>query len=437
MNINKLIEALKKNIFTVAFYIILGILVIIIGPIYAPDSFAHFDMLINRSVLYSIFLNIPHWLFGIKLGYPILLAQFAIYLISVNILISTLFKFFRLSRISRYALHIVFAYLAIFSYKVINLILSESIAYAILLIIISLSIKYYKTPKTKHIALLLVFSLLLLLTRIQFIVVVPFICFALLFRYKNILKSYLNIFLVAGILISPILSKLIEKLYYTSVLRENIEYSMKYVHLISAPFYVSDKSDAELFENHEDRAYFERTKQWLDNKNLNLDYGSNNTYDEFDYYQENFTKICNATIHEANMDYYEGLGFSFFEQHRKVSQITKNIFYPLLKKNFNNWLKLVLKGFKKGLHGSQGLLLLGMVLFGCSILFFNQKKELALLIFGLISLKLMLHFLIAISVHSIHRYLFYFDWVIPLFLILLIDSFVSNKEQNKMLVPHA
>lgn len=201
---------------------------------------------------------------------------------------------------------------------------------------------------------------------------------------------------------------------------------MTYVHLSSAPFFISEKSDEALFENPEEKAFFRRTKQLLDNQNLSLDYCYKAKDDEFNYYQKNFTKICNAVIHEANMDYYKSLGLSFYDQHRKVNQLTEKMFYPLIKKHFVNWVKLTLKGFKKGLFGSQGLLLVGLLLIGCLFLFKNNYKEFSLLILSLMTMKIMLHLFIAMSVHSIHRYLFYFDWVIPMFLIVLIDYLVTN-----------
>ena len=208
---------------------------------------------------------------------------------------------------------------------------------------------------------------------------------------------------------------------------------MTYVHLITAPFYVSESANVDLFKTQEEKKFFKRTKQWLDEKNLNINYAYDNTIDEFNYYQENFSKICNASIHEANMEYYKGQGFSFFDQHRKVSALTQSMFYPLLSKNLKNWLVITFKGFKSGLHGSIGLLTMALLMLGCIVLYYNQNKEIAWFVFGLITLKLLLHVVIAISVHSIHRYLFYFDWLLPLCLILLMDGFLVNNTRAKKL----
>ena len=426
----QVIDFLKKNAFTVSFYLLTLLVVLVIGPKYQPDSFAHFDMLINRSVLYSLFLNIPHWLFGLKMGYTILLAQFGIYVLCVTYFINSLSKFINLSKLTTSTLHFIFAYLAIFTYQVINNILSESLAYPFLLVVLAISMKYYKLGDIKYIGTLWILCYLLFLTRIQFVIVLPFLCLILIYHYKKIYKSFLAIIFTVGLLSSPFLAKQTETLYYKFVLKENIAYSMTFVHLISAPFFVSDVSDALLFEKPEERDFFIRTKQSLDNKNLNLAYCHNNREDEFDYYQKNFTKICNASIHEENMDYYKSLGISFFDQHRKVSQYTKNIFYPLLKAHFKLWLKIVLKGFKKGLHGSQGILIIGLVMLGSLLLYFHHEKDFALFFLWVIGIKLMLHLFIAISVHSVHRYLFYFDWVIPVFLILLIDKLVLYKNKS-------
>ncbi|WP_298239192.1 hypothetical protein [uncultured Algibacter sp.] len=247
-------------------------------------------------------------------------------------------------------------------------------------------------------------------------------------KIKSFINDKLTLLILLVIISIPFLSKVTENSYYNLVLKEDISYTMTYVHLISAPFYVASIEDQSLFSNKEERSFFIRTKQFLDSQNLSYNYSKAKNLDEFDYYQNNFTKICNTTIHEANMSYYENKGVSFYNQHRKVDMLTTKMFFPLLKKNFKKWLVIVYKGFKKGLGRSHGILLLGLI-FMLSILFLRYDlKSLSIFFLGILILKLTLHLLIAISVHSIHRYLFYFDWFIPMFLVIIGDKVISLKK---------
>ena len=429
MKLKGIIES-NISILKLAMYAITLIIVFLKGPEYYPDSYAHMEMLINRSVLYSIIINIPKVLTGAYSGYMMILIHFISFVLSVEYFLKQSKKVLSFSNVAHLLLIGVFCFLALFVYPFISSILSEGIAFPLLLFCVGLLIELWQNISLKHLIYFAICFFLLMMTRAQFIIILPVFLIFFIVKFRSFQISKLSLIIVVVIISIPLLTKLTEKYYYHLVLNENIGYTMTFVHLISAPFYVSSIDNQSLFTNKEERSFFTRTKRLLDDKNLSYNYAKENDLDELDYYQNNFTKICNAAIHEANMDFYQENGVSFYNQHRKVDEITKTLFFPLLKQNFVKWSVIVYKSFKKGLGRSHGILVLAVIIVLSILCYKHGLKELSVFFLGILILKLSLHLLIAISVHSIPRYLFYFQWLTPMFLVVVGDSLINNKKQS-------
>jgi hypothetical protein len=139
------------------------------------------------------------------------------------------------------------------------------------------------------------------------------------------------------------------------------------------------------------------------------------------FFERNFTKICNATIHEYNRDFYAAKGLNEYEQQYKVDELTSSMFLPLLKANLKSWVKHVKRSFIKGVGGRIVLLILFFI-FACSSWLFIKSKDYRFVFLALaIVLKCSNNIIIAMVVHSIGRYTFYFDWIIFAALILLFN----------------
>ncbi|MDO5988957.1 hypothetical protein Q4Q39_16250 [Flavivirga amylovorans] len=200
---------------------------------------------------------------------------------------------------------------------------------------------------------------------------------------------------------------------------------MTYVHCISSPFYIAKSSDIEVFETEEQKSFFSRTFQMLESKEITRNFAISNRKDDYDFFEENFTKICNASIHESNMEYYKKYGFrTEYEQQYKVDEVTTKMFFPLLKANFKIWFKMLLKSIEKGLGGRSGAFLTFMIL-GFSLIFVFKDNRFTFLSIVII-LKFANSLIVAIAVHSIVRYTFYFDWIIGATIILLLDPILKK-----------
>ncbi|GAA3610875.1 hypothetical protein GCM10022396_30080 [Flavivirga amylovorans] len=223
----------------------------------------------------------------------------------------------------------------------------------------------------------------------------------------------------------PIIVNFSERVYYKLVLGQNKNYAMTYVHCISSPFYIAKSSDIEVFETEEQKSFFSRTFQMLESKEITRNFAISNRKDDYDFFEENFTKICNASIHESNMEYYKKYGFrTEYEQQYKVDEVTTKMFFPLLKANFKIWFKMLLKSIEKGLGGRSGAFLTFMIL-GFSLIFVFKDNRFTFLSIVII-LKFANSLIVAIAVHSIVRYTFYFDWIIGATIILLLDPILKK-----------
>lgn len=425
-------ESIKRNSqqLKLFIYALTVLLILIKGPLYSPDSYAHINMYINRSVLYSIFVNIPIWIMGSHNGYLMIILHIVFYLFCLEYFFKKSRSYLNFSNFSEVLLVFVFCFFVLFIYPFANFILSEAISAPLLLLCLAKLIEIYRFGSAKQMVYFAIIFFLLMITRSQFIIFLPFFIVLFFIKFKRYKKSKYAIVTFLVITTIPILSKLTEQFYYKMVLKEDIGYTMTYVHLISSPFYVSSIEDKSLFTEEEEQSFFARTKDLLDSQSLNYDFAKINNLDEFDYFQDNFTRICNAAIHESNLYYYQNEGFSLYDRHRKVDELTSKLFFPLLKKNFKKWLVLTYKGFKKGLRRSYGMLIIALLFIFALFFLENDLKHLAVFFVSILILKLGLHIIIAMAVHSIHRYVFYFDWLEPMIIVLMGDKIINYKEMS-------
>lgn len=408
-------------------FFVFGLIVFIRGPIYLPDSYAHMDMLINRSPVYAIFVNVFTAIFKGYYEYPLLFSQYLFLVLSIRFLLKILSQSLKVSSVSVLLLQLVLLANGIYWFASVNKVLSESIAFPLFLILVGCLFKASVEKNYKWLFKGIITLILLQFTRGQFISFLPVLLIFLSYiTYKT--KSYRKGLIFVILIISiPLVVSFSERAYNKIVHNQYKNYSMTYVHFISLPFYIADSNNVEIFETEEEKSFFNRTYQLLKSKKINRDFAISNNKDDYAFFEANFTKICNASIHEANMDYYADFGFkSHYDQQYKVDEVTAKMFFPLLKANFKVWLKVVFKSFEKGLGGRPGAFLTFLILILSIVLFFKDNRFVFLSI--VVLLKLANSLIIAMVVHSIIRYTFYFEWITGAVVILLLDLILKERQ---------
>lgn len=409
-------------------YIVVGVLVISRGVVYFPDSYTFLNMAFNHSPVYCIFLKMITSIFGDGFETPLIIIQYLIVIVGVNYLLKTLSDVFKISDLSLIIIQVICLAPCIYLHDLGNAILSESLSYPFFLIIFCLSLKMAVEERMNYLYKISALLVILILTRGQFLAVIPVLLLLtvyLFFKSKVYIKNLKYIILLLFI---PIVTSLSERIYNKVVFGHFVNNSMNYVHLIASPFYMATDSDVNLFSEKEEIEYFNLIHDSLKVADLTHSQSEAAGIDKYVFYHEHFPEICNRRIYELGLAYYENKGLNFVEQNIALNALCKGMVFPLIKENFKNWFTLFFKNLKNSFGSfKQMLFFLMMLVFS---LFYSKKYSSRVLKFMLLGALFMFanNGLIALVIHSIKRYTFYFDWFIfALFLVLLNEVLIKKK----------
>jgi hypothetical protein len=405
----------------IALFLIVGVFVLAKGGHYMPDSYAFLDMRFNRSPFYCTFLKIFTSVFGDNFEAPVILFQYAFIVFAVRKFIINLSKTFNLNTFSQLILQGILLAPCVYWHFTGGSILSESIAYPLMLLVFWYTFKAFKDLDLKPIYKAFVFLFVLILTRGQFVIFVPIILIVsgyIIHQKRSFRSSYFALLLIIAL---PFLTNLTEKIYNKVVFGYYTSNAMSNVHFIASGFYLSKDSDIDLFKTNEEQAYFQIINQSLKDASLMRSQVVANGLDDYDFYEYNFTKICNQRMHELGLAYFEDKGLNYYEQNIALNSLCGNMIFPLIKSNFSNWTKLLFKNLKTTFGTTKQMLLILVLLFYSLYLVWKETD----VIYKFISLACAFMFannlLIALVVYANKRYVFYFDWVIFAIVIILLN----------------
>lgn len=405
----------------IVLFLIVGVFVLAKGGHYMPDSYAFLDMRFNRSPFYCTFLKIFTSIFGENFEVPVILFQYAFIVFAVRKFIINLSKAFNLNTFSQLILQGILLAPCVYWHFTGGSILSESIAYPLVLLVFWLTFKGFKDLDLKPIYKALIFLFVLTLTRGQFVIFVPIIlivCGYIIHQKRSFRSSYFALLLIIAL---PFLTNLTEKIYNKVVFGYYTSNAMSNVHFIASGFYLSKDSDIDLFKAEDERAYFQIINQSLKEANMMRSQAVANGFDDYEFYDNNFSNICNHRIHELGLAYFEDKGLNYYEQNIALNSLCGNMIFPLIKSNFSNWTKLLFKNLKTTFGTTKQMLLILVLLFYSLYLVWKETD----VIYKFISLACAFMFannlLIALVVYANKRYVFYFDWVIFAIVIILLN----------------
>lgn len=411
-------------------FLLVSIIVLYRGLIYEPDSYAFLSMEINRSPGYLIFISFFKDIFGEYLEYPLLIIQLSLNLYGISIFHKCLNKIFKFRRpISLMSLFILMAPV-LYLHLTANKIMSEALSYPLYLIFITNSLYVLLGCKKKNLVYLVIILVLLIFVRSQFLSLIP--VGVLLMGYMVYTEGRKK-YLITGvcIIMIPFVVNIMDRSFHYIEFGHFISTPFTGPGLIGAPFYLSDKEDIMLFDSKEEKEYFKRVKDKLDQRNWTSTYiNSHNSIELFPYFKENYSNICNQTIHEIGMQYYKEKGLTLNMQYIATNDLTMRMLFPLLLDNLEEWIKLYIQNIKSSL-GNTKQLLLHIIFFGIGV-FLVIKKNLKIgkVITFLTVCVFSNIILLAIVTHSIKRYTFYNDWVMFIIFFLFIDSYLKTLPKN-------
>jgi len=367
-----------------------------------PDSTGYLNMMINRTPGYPIFLKLIKSIFGSKFEVALRFIQTAIGCFSIYFFIRKIRSIKLLNNLYCCALALVLLLPFLFSLRIGNSVLSEALSYSLYLIVIGYFIAFFVSKDKKELYYALPILGLLLITRYQFIYLIP-VAFLMIiwinFKEKQ-WKQYRLLLLL--FLCLPIVTSLVDRTYHKVVHNHFVSTPWTGMNIITAAFYVSDAQDETIFEDVQEKQFFKNTYKDLTRKRLNINHlEERNNTDKTAVYIQEFASITMGPIFK-NGNAILDQTLSEDEKYIALEKMTTSLIY-----GFGGIKQVVLYLF---------ILLCSFI----GILKHNTKTYKILFLISMLFIGNLL--LVAIGMHTIIRFTFYNDWVLFLTIFILLNS---------------
>ncbi|MAO08496.1 MAG: hypothetical protein CL596_07285 [Alteromonas sp.] len=401
-----------------------SILLIISNPILVSnDSEGYIKMYIIRSPGYPLFLKGIFTIFQDNYAFGTKLIQGILGISAIHFLVHTIRRHNLLAPIWLIGFFLILAIPYLYNHQVANNLLSMALSYPLYLIIVAFFFNYLIFKKAKHLLYASPIIILLLLTRSQFLFLIPVGVFLTLWILRKNLKK--AIIPLSVLILIPILVNTSDSLYHKVVHGNYATTPFTGIHLLSPLVFITNEQSENLFQDPVERRYFNVIMEELKRKQLNRYYLPNNL-EPMTVFTNNYSAIANHTIYsEGYTIFSEKTHLSEFEIIQQIDKTTKRMCIPILKKEFTRWVKFYLSNISHGLFSANYFLFYVMLLLFCIYYIKNPSFH-----FEISTLVILLLFgnilIVALGVHTIKRYLFYNNWVL-FFIIFLSFNFIQKK----------
>lgn len=395
-----------------------------------PDSEGYLNMEIYRSAGYPIFLWILKQISGSYLNLVTIVVQAAIGLIAIYLFISRLKRLLNLHSFWYLLLSMVMAVPYVYNHQIANNYLSEALTYPLYLLVVISFLESLITGEVKKLWIAWPILMVLIITRSQFLFMVPAALLIILWLAYNQKKTKSYLWIGLAFFILPVLTSLMDKTYHQLKHGHFVNTPWTGIHLIAPAFYVADEEDYQLYDSDEERDFFKSIFTKLYSNHLNVNHlNEDGQRDATEFYIRHYSAIANATIYDSGKELV-GIQLSEDQKFIALDQLTKKMALPLVLNNFKSWFKLYIKNsvsaFGSAKHAAIYIILLLVGLVGLFKKGQNDYKVMSLLVlltFGNVAL-------VAIGMHAIKRFTFYNDWVLFLILFILIDAYSKPIKSN-------
>lgn len=425
----------NDTLFKLAICLIAVLVILITGSkplMLSPDSEGYLIGAIYRGPVYPLFLQLLEFSCGDYKSEAIIGLQTLFGLTSSYYLIHTLKKY---ASVHRWSLVLLFGILLlpyVSELAVGNRVLSEGLSYPLYLASLTVLFQVFVRDKPVHSLLIIITLFVLVLTRTQFIFLVPvavLIYGRLFYRNRKLKKS-----LLVGclIFILPLLTTLADKSYHALNHGHFVSSPWTGIHLLTPAIFTADESDIDLYKDPMERAYFKEMFSSLKKEGLNVNYKIDPNEPDIDIYVKRYSDIANGTLFYKGLPLINGGGY---DEDAKISnqefiaidQLTKVMTPALIWDNKVDWLKLYIMNFIHG-FGTLSYLMVYLIIFiAGGIAFLKKATPLTKAVVLFTGCVLANMAVISIGMHTIQRFTFYNDWVIFLIIFLLIYYLSTQK----------
>jgi len=430
--INSMLSRQHFNYIQIVLFVAVSIIVLIKPLTYFPDSQGYVDMTINRSPMYPLFIGVLQQIFGSYFELVCKVLQLLIGLIAIRYFIQLLQKLLKLKGIWLLLLTLILLIPYAYNLNIANNLLSEALSYPLYLLVCALLLKALLTGRKKHLLSVTPVLFLLLLTRSQFIFIIPIALFIYVWisvRQRTFKKQF-GILVIIAIL--PVLTSLTDKTYHKIVNGHFVSTQWTGFHFLSMAMFVADAEDVALFSSEKEQDYYtgvynELARKGLNKNHLHLTSASNAAAT----YRANYSEIAVGTVFQHGKEILNTTNnLSENEEYIAVEAISRNMALPLILNNFRNWFKLYVQNFTAG-FGSSKYALLFLILLGFGVIRMRKQPTAVIKTIAFGSFINVANIaLVALGPHTIKRLTFYNDWVLFLIIFLVLNALLTS-EENK------
>jgi hypothetical protein len=402
--------------------------VISTGPIFFPDSRGYIGMELFRSFGYPLFIHFHKIIFGNLFANAIIITQFLVTSFAALFFIHCLRKTFDFNKWFSLILFSVIMFSVFLGSMNANLILSEGLAYPLYLFIVGhiLVGTIFKKNRSFYFAIILTFFLISV--RGQFLFLVPVLLIAILLTYYKSIFHKNTVILIVSVITIPFFAVFTDIAFHKIKHKHAVPTPLTGVQISTIPFFVSDENDSIVFEDKNQRIYFQYVYAKLKEKKLLYSQHIENPK-KIEFFFDNYMLICNQTIFGDGM---QTLKSSYTSEEKIImsDKITSSMTFPLMKNNFKKCISIYSSNFIKAYDTSKYLLLF-ILLFIVSIAALVKKENnLSKFIIILFFLIFGNNAIVAIAEPTFGRYIFYNNWIlIAIFLLLFQINF--KKKPNE------
>ena len=409
---------LESNFFFLLFIVFTLSFVIKTGAIYNPDSQGYLNMDIYRSAGYPLFIALHKFLFGSKYISFLIFSQFVLIIYSVFNLKNKIALHLKLSKRQSFFILLLLLAPVFYEIKVINVVLSEALAYPLYLLIVGNLFDFIATKHFKNIVYSCLLLLILIQVRGQFMFLVVVMLVAVLISKTNETFSRKHWFSLLAILAIPFISISIDIAFHKIQHHKAVSTPWTGLQIATLPFFISDKNDYQILDTKLQKDYFKCIYSNLEKKKLLLNQVPEEPLSKIDFYFENYVKISNRTVGDNGELFFKdksAIDELVIENDKMASSIT----IPLIKNNFLNWSKLYFQNIAKGIGNAKYIILVILLLLFSLVKL--QKEENIYVKFIIIGTLLIIGnvTIVALAEPTTSRYLFYNNWILLSIVMLL------------------
>ena len=424
----------KETIFLLVVYCCVFLFCMVSDPIYSPDTYSYLKAMPYRQLGYVIFIKGFSFIFGAYFANAVVLFQALFSLFAVHYFFKKITSQFSLNIVLKLLLVAILIFPFFQPLSIANNICSEGLSYGLYLLFIAFGLDVLFNNNSNNIKCFAAVYIALVFVRGQFLFsTLIFAVVYFLINRKSILQRKQIINLLVFICV-PLAISLGERTYHK--LKDGFfkPTPFSFVNASTAPFYIANASDINLFNNKNDKAIFKLCYDQLEEKNLLLN-GDASSKEAYHFFHENLPKICNQTVQSSGKKYFQEINPPTLNNYKldvakayfDIENTCKNITLTLIKHNFSEWFSLYYSNLTYGFYSPIVLLIviIIMILSFIKTVFKYQKKYAILLLLS--ALVLSNAMLISFASHSIMRYLFY---NYALIFLLFINTFKLLKREQ-------